>query len=70
MRKVKVERRWDNTKQIGHGSFGEVWLQKSEGDERAVKKLYQFRLKNLGVDYLRELDAMACLSRPRVRKYY
>ena len=68
VRKVKIERRWDNTTRIGHGSFGEVWLQKSQGDERAVKKLSKYRMEDLGIDYRKELDAMACFSRPRVKK--
>ncbi len=68
VRKVKIERRWNDTTRIGHGSFGEVWLQTSDGDERAVKKLSKFRMEDLGIDYRRELDAMAWFSRPRVKE--
>ena len=66
VRKVKIERRWDNTVRIGHGSWSEVWLQKSNGEDRAVKKLSKHKMEDLGIDYRRELDAMASLSRPRV----
>ena len=58
--RVKVEQRWDNV-------FGEVWLQKGEkGAERAVKPLSKYRMEDLGIDYERELDALAKFNTPRV----
>ena len=52
IQRVKVEQRWDNVKRIGHGAFGEVWLQKGEkGAERTVKQLSKYRMGDLGIDY-------------------
>lgn len=67
VQRVKVEQRWDNVKRIGYGAFGEVWLQKGEkGAERAVKQLSKYRMEDLGIDYERELDALAKFNTPRV----
>ena len=68
VQKVKVERRWDNVVRIGHGAFGEVWLQRSGREERAIKKLPKYRMEDSGIDYRRELDALAKFNNPRVRK--
>ena len=67
MQRVRVEQRWDNVKRIGHGTFGEVWLQRGDkGAERAVKKLSKYRMEDLDIDYKRELDALAKCNTPRV----
>ena len=67
VQRVKVEQRWDNVKRIGHGAFGEVWLQKGEkGAERAVEQLSKYRMEDLEIDYERELDALAKFNTPRV----
>lgn len=65
-RSVRIQRRWDNVTRIGHGAFGEVWLQKSEGDERAVKKLSKYGMEHSGIDYRRELEALTKFNNPRV----
>lgn len=67
VQRVRVEQRWDNVKRIGHGTFGEVWLQKGDkGAERAVKKISKYRMEDLDIDYKRELDALAKFNTPRV----
>ena len=70
VQRVKVEQRWDNVKHIGHGAFGEVWLQKGEkGAERAVKQLSKYRMEDLGIDYGRELDALAKFNTVSSRRH-
>ncbi|KAJ9602314.1 hypothetical protein H2200_013169 [Cladophialophora chaetospira] len=68
MRKVRVEKRWIRQRHIGHGAFGEVWLevyreQEQVVAERAVKGIQKRRMENLNIDYKRELLALAKLSR-------
>ena len=68
--RIKKEDRWDNVKRIGHGSYGEVWLQRTKfGAERAVKKLAKFRMEESGIDYKRELYALAKFNNLRVSSY-
>ena len=68
MRKARVEKRWDKERHIGHGAFGDVWLEvHKERDglttERAVKIIQKRRMESVKVDYKRELLALAKLSR-------
>jgi serine/threonine protein kinase len=61
LRKVEVKEIWDNVRIVGHGSFGEVWLQKRRDFEakRAVKVLRRYQMQYSNVDYKRELEALA-----------
>jgi hypothetical protein len=73
-RKVRVEKRWQREKPLGFGTFGTVWLEVSrEGEgvtaERAVKELRKGFLRQVGVDYGRELLALAKLSKVQDRPY-
>jgi hypothetical protein len=70
-RQRTVERReyWKREKRIGRGGFGLVWLErcvkgKLGVEVRAVK---QFPKPNKTKDYIRELEAIAKFSHPRVR---
>lgn len=50
---------WKRDKELGIGSFGEVWLEKEIGGElRAVKSIAKFILKSSKIDYAREVQAM------------
>jgi hypothetical protein len=65
---VKVKKRWERDKKIGVGAFGRVWLEVvREGElvvsERAVKELGKDHLQACGIDFGRELLAMAKLSK-------
>jgi hypothetical protein len=65
---VKVKKRWYRDKKIGVGAFGRVWLEVArEGEdiisERAVKELGKDHLHASGIDFGRELLAMAKLSK-------
>ena len=68
-RKVKVVRKWIKQQELGEGGGGTVWLEKDgNGDERAVKQISKgFCLRN-GIDYRKEITAMAKLT--KVRLYY
>jgi hypothetical protein len=59
---VKVERKWVKKNDLGRGTFGDVWLEKNQlGGIRAVKGVKK-NLNN-GIDYHKELLAMAKLSK-------
>jgi hypothetical protein len=67
-RGVREEQHWQREEQLGCGSFGYVYLEKctlgsSMGQVRAVKEIR----KRKGIDYLRELEAVATFSCPQVR---
>ena len=67
-RKTKVVKRWDRERHLGHGAFGDVWLEvRKEHDqvtaERAVKIIQKRRMVSVKIDYKRELLALAKLSR-------
>jgi hypothetical protein len=68
MRKARVEKRWYKERHIGHGAFGDVWLEvQKEHDrvtaKRAVKSIQKRRMESVKIDYKRELLALAKLSR-------
>ncbi|KAK5050439.1 hypothetical protein LTR84_003720 [Exophiala bonariae] len=67
MRKAPIEQIWHREKSLGHGAFGEVWLeaQKHQGPRttRAVKLIQKSRMQQVNIDYKRELLALAKLSR-------
>ena len=56
-------KRWKRERELGRGGFGTVYLeQETEGQLRAVK-IVQRRSEKKAVEYLREVLAMANLSR-------
>lgn len=61
---------WKSKRRLGQGSYGQVWLEectegKSQGALRAVKIIHKAPDTNTR-DYLRELEAVAKFSHPRV----
>lgn len=63
-RKVKIVKKWRKKYDIGEGSFGKVWLEVEEdGSERAVKAISRRLCSYNGIDYKKELLAMAKLSK-------
>src|ERR1700761_3348316 len=48
MRKARVEKRWYKERHIGHGAFGDVWLevQKECDQVRAVKAIQKRRMES------------------------
>ena len=69
MQTMKVEKKWENIKTIGWGSFGEVLLQQSQNEERAVKVLRKKQMEKEKMDYKRELEALAALDKSNVGDY-
>ena len=65
-RRVTVVKNWYRGREIGRGSFGTVFLEKSEnGEDRAVKDIAKNRNSKIVIDYRRELMAMARLAKVR-----
>jgi hypothetical protein len=63
-RMIKDEKRWTKQEDLGCGTFGEVWLEKNQsGGTRAIKRVK--KNKSIGIDYYKELLAMAKLSKVR-----
>lgn len=63
LRKVKIVKRWKRVLELGHGSFGVVWLEVEEaGAERAVKEISKRGCSRNNIDYRKELATMAKLS--------
>jgi hypothetical protein len=61
-RMIKAEKKWTKKQDLGYGTFGDVWLERSDsGGTRAVKSVKKNR--NTSVDYHKELLAMAKLSK-------
>ena len=64
--RVKVVETWYRGREIGHGSSGTVYLEKSgKGKHRAVKRIAKDKNSSIRIDYKRELTAMAMLSKVR-----
>ena len=66
-RRVRTVEVWKKEHKLGRGSFGQVWLEKALDDKsktqfRAVKILQ----KHQNLNYLRELEAIALFSYPKV----
>ena len=70
-RKIRLKKRWNRVRQVGHGGSGAVWLEALEddpGEERAVKEILKDKdntLLSSGLDYYRELLALGNLSKVR-----
>lgn len=56
---ANIHTTWKRDKELGIGSFGEVWREKEIGGEfRAVKTITKFILKSSKIDYEREVQAL------------
>ena len=70
-RRVKVVKKWYRDRELGRGSFGTVFLERSEkersekGEYRAVKEIAKDKNSRIMIDYKRELTAMAILTKVR-----
>ena len=65
-RQVKVVKKWYRGRELGRGSFGTVFLEKSEkGEHRAVKEIAKDKNSRVTIDDKRELMAMAILAKVR-----
>ena len=61
---MAVETDWYRGRELGRGSFGTVFLEKSEnGEYRAVKDIAKDKNSRIVIDYKRELMAMARLGK-------
>ena len=66
MRRVAVVTNWYRDGELGRGSFGTVFLEKSgKGECRAVKDIAKNKNRRIVIDYRRELMAMAILTKVR-----
>ena len=69
-RRVRREERWVRQRYLGQGTYGTVYLEKSEngGEEklRAVKEVKKFVVLGQELDYGRELEAIMKFSHPKV----
>jgi hypothetical protein len=64
LRKYTEIQRWKRIRELGHGGFGDVWLEQEEGGQlRAVKEIRKRDEASRKIDYSRELHAMASFSR-------
>lgn len=59
---------WQTDRILGHGSFGDVRLErnKEDGKERAVKKIRTMGTSLSSVDFEKELKALLEFSKPKV----
>ena len=65
-RRVEVVENWHRGRELGRGSFGTVFLERSEkGEHRAVKDIVKQKGSRFVIDYKRELMAMARLAKVR-----
>lgn len=69
IRKQLEFKQWRRGRELGRGAFGTVFLEKErEGELRAVKELQKSTYKEKAIDYLREILAMANMSKVSTRK--
>jgi hypothetical protein len=72
VRRVEEKEIWDHVKKIGWGLSGVVWLQEKihKGDDlkqqRAVKVLEKERMKQMDINYMKELEALMKFRTPKV----
>ena len=63
-RRVEVVKKWYRDRELGRGTFGRVFLERSErGEDRAVKEIAKRKDARMKIDYRRELMAMAILAK-------
>jgi hypothetical protein len=72
-RAVQREETWKQERHIGGGAFGSVWLEtctsgRQKGAVRAVKKVTLLQNSTRDAVYVRELEAIAKFSHPKVRR--
>lgn len=75
-RRIQTEERWQRTRRLGRGSFGQVWLDKcisgpSSGQVRTVKEIWKDTVRTAPgiappINYHRELEAIAKFSQKKV----
>jgi serine/threonine protein kinase len=67
IRNERVEKKWYRKQCVGSGGFGEVWLEVTQEDDivekRAVKILNKTKIRSRGIDYNKELLALAKFSK-------
>lgn len=71
-RYVLREERWRRQQFLGHGSYGNVYLEICESSNgiqklRAIKEVKKFVHPGDEIDYFRELEAIYKFSHPKVR---
>ena len=67
-RRAEAVETWYRGRELGRGSFGTVFLERSKrGKYRAVKEIVKERNSPIIIDYRRELIAMAMLADSNVR---
>ena len=65
-RQLKVVKKWYRDRELGRGSFGTVFLERSgKVEQRAVKEIAKDKNSGTPIDYKRELMAMAVLAKVR-----
>ena len=67
-RRVEVVKKWYRVRELGRGSFGTVFLERTKkGECRAVKEVAKVRdgARTVTVDYRAELMAMVTLAKVR-----
>ena len=65
-RRVPVVENWYRARELGHGSSGTVFLERSgKGEYRAFKEIAKDKNSRIAIDYKRELMAMAILAKVR-----
>ena len=63
---MKVVNTWHRGRELGRGTSGTVFLERSEkGELRAVKDIAKDMNSRIKIDYRRELMAMAVLAKVR-----
>ena len=70
-RSMRRSEYWQRMHRLGHGAYGDVWLQKCVQGKRnyelrAVKIIPLLNLKNMKKSYVTELEAIAKFSQKRV----
>lgn len=72
-RREKVQTKWERGGELGEGAFGQVWQESCRETggslvSRAVKNIRKGRMKSYGIDYKKELLALAKFSKEEVTK--
>ena len=72
-RRIYHQESWKREQELGHGSYGQVWLEKcvsgnSAGRIRAVKMVRKRANSSKPMDFNRELEAVAKFSHTRVSR--
>lgn len=66
-RRIRKDEKWRREKELGHGSYGIVWLEKCiQGDDRGILRAVKKVQKPESGEYYGELDAVALFSHAKV----